>query len=410
MVAGVMNSFAGAGTLVTFPALIVAGVPPIAANATSTVALWPGTLGSMWGYRSQVRGSGPWAVGFAIPSLLGGGLGAWFLLKTPAAAFASLVPWLVLGATALFMVQRPVMRWLGSHRSGGSGSYDGDPSKDIELTTQRPPAYILGYQFLVAVYGGYFGAGVGILMLAALGFMGLGNIHRMNGLKNWGGACLRGWCGAPWWPSDSSAACCYCSPGRLGPMDPASGYVALVVVIKRALFWAAAVVAVVALVDWLARTRRINPFGPIAQLLRKYIDPLMGPVERRIVRAGGQPSSAPWWTLVFVVVGGLVLVTALEFLGGLVAQLSYGLSSRAGLWVLLVSWTFSLLRLALIVRVVSTWFAISPYSKWIHWTYTLTEWMLAPLRRMLPLFGAIDVSPLIAFFLLSMIESLLVRG
>ena len=190
----------------------------------------------------------------------------------------------------------------------------------------------------------------------------------------------------------------------------ASGYVALVMLLKRALFWAAAVAAVVALLDWMARTRRINPFGPVAQFLRQYVDPLMRPVERRVVRAGGQPSSAPWWTLVFVVVGGLVLVTALEFLAGLMAQLARGLSSPAGLWFVLVSWTFGLLRLALIVRVVSTWFQISPYSKWIRWTHPLTEWMLAPLRRMLPLFGPVDVSPLIAFVLLSIAERLLIRG
>lgn len=188
-----------------------------------------------------------------------------------------------------------------------------------------------------------------------------------------------------------------------------SGYVGLIVVVKQVLFYAAVATGTVALVDWLARTRRINPFGPVAQFMRKVVDPVMLPVERRIVRAGGQPSSAPWWTLVFVVVGGLLLIYALEFVGGLMRQLSYGLSSPGGLWKILVSWTFGLLRLALIVRVVSTWFQISPYSKWIRWTWPLTEWMLSPLRRMLPLFGPVDVSPLIAFILLGLVESLLLR-
>jgi uncharacterized membrane protein YfcA len=182
LVAGAMNSIAGGGTLLTFPALVALGIPPINANATSTVALWPGALGSMWGYRGELRGSRPWAVGFALPSLLGGVAGAWLLLRTPAARFATLVPWLVLGATVLFMVQRPVMRWLGRHHRQTGG--------DAALTSQWPPLEILVYQFLVAIYGGYFGAGVGILMLAALGFMGLSNIHRMNGLKNWGGLCM----------------------------------------------------------------------------------------------------------------------------------------------------------------------------------------------------------------------------
>ena len=190
LIAGVMNSIAGGGTLVTFPALIALGVPPINANATSTVALWPASITSMWGYRRELRGSGPWAWGFAVPSLLGGGLGAFLLLQTSAEQFSDIVPWLVLGATALFMVQRPLMRRLARSSEAPTGSPPMITASDEQLTSRRPPASMLGYQFLVAVYGGYFGAGVGILMLAALGFMGLNNIHRMNGLKNWGGMCM----------------------------------------------------------------------------------------------------------------------------------------------------------------------------------------------------------------------------
>jgi uncharacterized membrane protein YfcA len=183
MIAGVMNAIAGGGTLLTFPALIALGVPPIHANATSTVALWPGSMGSIWGYRGVLRGAGLWASGFAIPSVLGGAAGAWLLLRTPPDRFSALVPWLVLGATVLFILHRPVMRWLARH--------DAEPSaQSPELPSKRPPAALLGYQFLVAIYGGYFGAGVGILMLAAFGFMGLSNIHRMNGLKNWCGLCM----------------------------------------------------------------------------------------------------------------------------------------------------------------------------------------------------------------------------
>jgi uncharacterized membrane protein YfcA len=139
----------------------------------------------MWGYRNELRGSRPWALGFAVPSVLGGGVGAWLLLRTSAERFADIVPWLVLGATVLFMVQRPAMRWLARRREQLT-----PPETDAALTSRRPPSYVLVYQFLVAIYGGYFGAGIGILMLAALGFMGLNNIHRMNGLKNWGGLCL----------------------------------------------------------------------------------------------------------------------------------------------------------------------------------------------------------------------------
>jgi hypothetical protein len=178
LIAGMMNSIAGGGTLLTFPALVALGVAPINANATSTVALWPGALGSMWGYRRELRGARAWALGFAVPSLAGGAVGAWLLLATPPDRFAALVPWLVLGATALFVVQRPLVRSLGP------------AAADVDLTSRAPAGAIVFAQFLIAIYGGYFGAGVGILMLAALGFMGLRNIHRMNGLKNWGGLCM----------------------------------------------------------------------------------------------------------------------------------------------------------------------------------------------------------------------------
>jgi uncharacterized membrane protein YfcA len=188
LIGGAMNSIAGGGTLLTFPALVALGIPPINANATSTVALWPGALGSMWGYRGELRGSRLWGLGFAIPSLLGGAVGAWLLLRTPAERFAAIVPWLVLSATFLFMIQRPVMRRLAKRVSPVTQLPE--PFTDESLTGRRPPSSVLVYQFLVAVYGGYFGAGVGILMLAALGFMGLSNIHRMNGLKNWGGLCM----------------------------------------------------------------------------------------------------------------------------------------------------------------------------------------------------------------------------
>jgi uncharacterized protein len=185
LIGGVMNSIAGGGTLLTFPALIALGVPAINANATSTVALWPGAVGSMWGYRGELTGARGWVIGLSLPSLLGGAVGALLLMWTPAERFAALVPWLVLAATVLFSIQRPVMRWFARHRTAESVD-------DAERTSGWPPPTILIYQFLVAIYGGYFGAGVGILMLAALGFMGLTNIHRMNGLKNWGGMCMNG--------------------------------------------------------------------------------------------------------------------------------------------------------------------------------------------------------------------------
>ncbi len=175
-----VNSIAGGGTLITFPALVGLGVPHIVANATSTVALVPGSIGAFYGYRDAVAGARAWALRFAIPSVLGGALGAGLLLLAPS-KFEAIVPWLVLGATALFVAQRPVMRLIKS-RTAEAGEV-GDPA------TRPAPLSVLGYQFLVGIYGGYFGAGIGILMLAALGFMGFTNIHRMNGLKSFGGTC-----------------------------------------------------------------------------------------------------------------------------------------------------------------------------------------------------------------------------
>ena len=191
-------------------------------------------------------------------------------------------------------------------------------------------------------------------------------------------------------------------------MDEAyAGYRVFVGVVRYVVFGVGVVAALVAVVDWAVRTRRLQPFGAVGRFFRRVVDPLMLPVERRILRAGGNPQSAPWWTLVVVIVGGLLLITALDFLGGLFLQIGWGVSSPGRLGVLLVSWTFLLLRIALIVRVVSTWFQLSPYSKWIRWSYVLTEWMLAPLRRLLPTFGPIDVSPLIAFLLLWVIQAVL---
>ncbi len=172
VLAGMINSVAGGGTLLTFPSLIWAGHSAVIANATSTVALVPGSWGSIWGYRSELQNTPRRYFVLIIPSLIGGIIGAVLLKYTPPAVFAALVPYLVLFATVLFTVQGPVQRRL---RTG--------ESSDHPVTSR----WLMGtafYQFLVAIYGGYFGAGIGILMLAALGLMGISNIHRMNGLKN----------------------------------------------------------------------------------------------------------------------------------------------------------------------------------------------------------------------------------
>ena len=172
-VAGLMNSIAGGGTLVTFPSLIFIGLPSIAANATSTVALLPGTMGSAAGYRNNIGSVKRWLKLFAPVSLIGGLLGGILLVETPSRVFDWLVPFLILFATILFMAQSSFAHVLGTRAATLS---PGGPSRK----------WIAGaviFQFAVAVYGGYFGAGIGILMLASLGMLGFDNVHEMNTLK-----------------------------------------------------------------------------------------------------------------------------------------------------------------------------------------------------------------------------------
>lgn len=193
MLAGAVNAVAGGGTLLTFPALLWVGQTAKIANATSTVALWPGQLSSLWGYRKELGESRTAILCLMVPSLLGGGLGAYLLLRTPSATFARLVPFLILTATLLFGLQEPLSRWLRARTAQTAVPLDaGADTPGAPSPSASTWAGVMAFQFLVAIYGGYFGAGIGILMLAALGFMGFTNIHRMNGLKNINGLCING--------------------------------------------------------------------------------------------------------------------------------------------------------------------------------------------------------------------------
>jgi uncharacterized membrane protein YfcA len=183
-IAGMMNSVAGGGTLVTFPALLWVGMDAKVANVTSTIALWPGSLGGMFGFRHELMGSRRWMLLLAPPSIIGGLVGAALLLETTARLFASIVPYLILFATILFAAQEPLTRWL---RREGKGAAAGAGPEN------RARAWWAGaiiFQFFTAVYGGYFGAGIGIVMLAVLGLLGLTDIHQMNGLKNFFAVCI----------------------------------------------------------------------------------------------------------------------------------------------------------------------------------------------------------------------------
>ncbi|MES2523909.1 MAG: YggT family protein [Gemmatimonadota bacterium] len=183
----------------------------------------------------------------------------------------------------------------------------------------------------------------------------------------------------------------------------------LLFVLRPAVFVAGALTAVAALVSYGARTRKIAPFSPVAQFMRKSIDPwLIAPMERRILRAGGTPYSAPWWALAAVVVGGIVLLWAVEFLRDQFLSLGYAqqVGSR-GFLVLAVQWTFAILKIALFARVISSWVGGSPYSKWWRWSYVITEPILAPLRRVIPTIGMFDITIIVAYFGLGFLQSII---
>lgn len=173
MTAGLMNAVAGGGTIVTFPALIFAGIGSIPANATSTIALLPGAFSQAVGYRKNIPAVRKWIRMFALASLVGGFLGGILLVRTPPKVFDWLVPFLILAATVLFTAQNFFKRFFVGQNTGPK--------------TEHGPGWIAGaiaFQFAVAIYGGYFGAGIGILMLATLGMLGVGNIHEMNTVKS----------------------------------------------------------------------------------------------------------------------------------------------------------------------------------------------------------------------------------
>jgi hypothetical protein len=176
--AGAINSIAGGGTLVSFPALLGIGLTGQQANVTSTIALLPGSVGGFWGHRDDLAGTKAFALRLMPPSLLGGAIGAWLMLVTPQKVFDELVPWLILAATVLLAANDPVNKLL--KKIGGH---------------ERTPGWWISamvFQFIVGIYGGYFGAGIGILMLAALSLLGLTDIHQMNGLKNLLALCING--------------------------------------------------------------------------------------------------------------------------------------------------------------------------------------------------------------------------
>lgn len=175
--AGAVNAIAGGGTLLTFPSLLTL-LSPVAANATSTMALLPGSLAAGLGYRKELASCRQILKLLLPPSLAGGIAGSLLLIRLPETVFAHLVPWLLVSASVLLLLQRPLVRHFGMHPHQA-------PSRGTMAT-------IVFFQFLVGVYGGYFGAGIGILMLSSLAFTGIPDIHQMNAVKNILAAAMNG--------------------------------------------------------------------------------------------------------------------------------------------------------------------------------------------------------------------------
>jgi len=181
-------------------------------------------------------------------------------------------------------------------------------------------------------------------------------------------------------------------------------------VLRTVLLSIALVFGAICVLDWAVRTRKISPFNAIARFCRSTVDPLIVPIERKVVRAGGTPAAAPLWALAAVVVGGILLLTLLDFIRlGVANSIIASQSGAGGIFHMLVSWTFTILKIALLVRVISSWLPVSPYSAWVRWSYVLSEPILAPMRRIVPNLGGLDVTPILAYFLLNLTESLLFR-
>lgn len=178
---GALNSVAGGGSFIVFPVLVLTGVTPVSANATTTVGLWPASAASAYAYRRELPKDRPLVIALSASSLVGGLLGALLLLRTSDATFARLVPWLIAIAATLFTFGPRVQKALRARTAPTDGT-----------TSRRAIAIGALVQLAIATYGGYFGGGMGILMLATFSFIGLSDMHAMNGLKNILGAVLNG--------------------------------------------------------------------------------------------------------------------------------------------------------------------------------------------------------------------------
>lgn len=178
--------------------------------------------------------------------------------------------------------------------------------------------------------------------------------------------------------------------------------------LRYTVFGLVALAAAIALFSWLVRTRRVSPLGALGKTMRAVSDPIMRPVERRLVRMGGNPAHAGGWLIVITAVLGIVVISLAGWLVSTfhIAQHAAQAGPR-GTFMLVVELLYRILSLALIVRVIAAWFGLFRYSKWIRPAYILTDWLVEPIRRVVPPLGAMDVSPIVAWLLLMFGRSIL---
>ncbi len=174
-------------------------------------------------------------------------------------------------------------------------------------------------------------------------------------------------------------------------------YLAVRILVIAALVYASAV----ALTHWAVRNRRINPFGAWPRFMRRVSDPVLQPLERRITRAGGNPQNAALWLLGIVIGGGLLLLSLTSWLIGTAASITLVADGGPRIWIrVLVGGLFTVLMTAILIRVIGPWLGIGPYNRWMRPLYALTNWLIDPIRRVLPPLGMIDFSPMVAWLVL----------
>jgi YggT family protein len=175
--------------------------------------------------------------------------------------------------------------------------------------------------------------------------------------------------------------------------------------VRTIVILALAYASLVALTHWAVRSRRINPFGAWPRFMRRVSDPVLQPMERRVISAGGNPQNAPLWLLAVVIAGGLVLMSLTGWVIDALARLSWMAQSGPRFWLqTLVSLFFTVLMAAILIRMIASWFGIGPYRRWMRPIMALTSWLIDPIRRILPPFGMFDFSPMVAWLVLYVVR------